>query len=124
MKKKTPPILHRDENNKLIDPQEGHKLAAELTQKLIAEQRAHEKDQSLHRARTGRRDIVVHMAVTVMGAQDGHPIIGERDVEINQWCFKIPAKRTPMRNQTAIKAFSELCHVGKQALMKLGYIVD
>lgn len=124
MKKKTPSLLHRDASNKLIDPNEGHKIAAELTKKLVAEQRAHEKDRSMHRVRTGKRDIVVHLAVTVLGSQDEHPIIGEQDREYNQWCFKIPARHLPLRNEKANRAFAELCHAGKQALMKLGYVID
>lgn len=115
------PILKRDEHNTL-DQDDAQKAADGLMRKLLSEQRAHEKDESMHMAKTGRRDIVVHMAVTVRGQVNGHPIIGETDKEYNQWCFEIPARALPINNAKAVKAFAELCHLGKQALMKLGMI--
>lgn len=121
--KKTPSLLHRDANNKLIDADEGRKIAAELTQKLINEQRAVDKDNSMHFARTGRRDVVVHMAVTVLGSVDGHPIIGEpKEREYGQWCFVFKARQLPAPKSAVTKALVELTQFTRQAFIKLGMV--
>jgi hypothetical protein len=115
------PIL-RDEHNRPIDPQAGHKIANELLTKLVNEQRQAEIENSFRNVKGMKRDIVVHLAVTVLPRVDGHTVIGEQEREYGQWCFVLPAKALPIKNFTAIKAFSELCHLGKQALMKLGMV--
>lgn len=115
-------ILKRDANNKIIDPDESRRIVNDLTKKLITEQRAHEKDNSMHFAKTGKRDIVVHLAVTVLPTVNGVNIVGEVEKEYEQWCFKINARQLPMPRSYVIKAFSELAHMGKSAMIKLGMV--
>lgn len=122
--KKTPSLLKRDEHGQLIDPQQGHKEANALLDKLMNEKRLHEKDSSFHISRTGRRDVVVHLAVTVLGQVDGKRIIGEQDKEYNQYCFVFPARALPARRAKLDRAFAELATFGRQALMRLGMVTD
>lgn len=124
MAKKTPSLLRRDANNRLIDPDEGRKIADQLTKKLIHEQRLYDKDNTLNVARGRRRDIEIHIAVTVTNRIDGHPVIGEQDREYNQWVIVLPAKVTPLRSKTVMHSLAKLCIPVKQALMRLGYAID
>ena len=119
-RKKTPSLLKRDEQNRVIDPGEAARINEDLMKKLLTEKRAHEKDESMHVARTGKRDVVVHLAVTVLPSVDGHNIIGQREQEYGQWCFRLNARQLPASRATLIKAFAELAHIGKQAFVKLG----
>ena len=121
-RKKTPSLLKRDEHNQIIDKTEADRIANELLRKLATEQRALEKDQSMHLARTGRRDVVVHLAVTVLPRVDGVNIVGEVEKEYNQWVIEFPARVLPIRQAKLHRAFANLAHTGMQALMKLGMV--
>lgn len=121
-KEKTPPILKRDEHNQIVDPTEADRIVKELTQKLVTEQRLHEKDQSMHFAKTGKRDIVVHMALTVLPEVNGHPIFGEKEKEYQQWCFRLNARMLPTNRATLNKALAEICQFVKQGMMRIGCV--
>jgi hypothetical protein len=121
-RKKTPSLLNRDEHNQIIDKTQADKIAAELLRKLAVETRLHEKDQTMHMARTGRRDIVVHLAVTVLPRVNGITIAGEVEKEYNQWVIEFPARVLPIRQTKLHRAFANLAHTGMQALMKLGMV--
>jgi hypothetical protein len=120
---KPPSILHKDNTGKLVDPDEPRRLNDELLKKLITEQRAHEKDESFHVSRTGKRDVAVHMAVTILPRVNGKTVIGEAEREYNQWCFVIPAQKLPMHPSTCNQAFRELVRFAVQALMSLGMLI-
>ena len=119
---KKPKVLPHKQDGTLADPKGAEEYTKELMAKLRHEQRLHEKQESFHVVRSGTRDVVVHLAVTILPRVNGHAVVGEREREFNQWCFELPARSLPVSNATAIKAFSELCHVGKQALMSLGLV--
>ena len=121
-RKKTDSLLNRDEHNQIIDKTQADKIAAELLRKLAVETRLHEKDQTMHMARTGRRDIVVHLAVTVLPRVNGITIAGEVEKEYNQWVIEFPARVLPIRQTKLHRAFANLAHTGMQALMKLGMV--
>jgi hypothetical protein len=95
---------------------------AKLFEKAITENRKWEQDNSYHFAKTGKRDVVVHMAVTVLPRVDGHTIFGEKERELVQFCFEIPARAFPARVSMLKKAFSELMTRGYQTLMKIGAV--
>lgn len=116
------PQLKRDPLSGALDREQAQQVNQELLQKFLTEKRLHEKDESLHVAKGGRRDVVIHLAVTKLARVDGHPVLGEKDQEYNQWCFEIPASQLPVKNSTIIRGFAELCHLGKQALMALGMV--
>lgn len=119
------PMIARDDNNKVIDIEEGRRIAAELTQKLVSEQRKFDKDNSMHFAKTGKRDVVVHLAVTILGQVNGVNIIGEpAEKEVGQWCFRLNAQNLPMRTKQAYRPLAELANIGKQALMRIGAIIS
>ena len=122
MADKKKPILHRDEHNRVIDPTEAKRLTEELIGKLVGEQRQHEKENSFHLARGKKRDIHVNILVTIMPEVNGRTVIGEKEVPLEQIAFKLPAKILPVSNGTLIKAFSEMCHLAKQQIMKLGMV--
>ena len=121
MAEKIPNILpHNDDGS--VDKIEAERIKSELLHKFLTESRAAERDNSFHVSRTGKRDIVVHLAVTILPDVDGHRVIGEKEREVNQFCFRIPASRLPMSNAHAIRAFSELAMCGKKEMMKIGVI--
>lgn len=122
--KKTPSLLKRDGNNQLIDADEGRKIAAELTAKLMNESQRFEKDNSMHFARTGKRDVVVHIAVTILPQVDGVNIVGEREKEVGQWCFRLNSRILPVRRQHIFKYLSELATIGKNALIRIGAVIE
>jgi len=121
-RKKTASLLNRDEHNQIIDKTQADRVAKELLRKLAVETRLHEKDQTMHMARTGRRDIVVHLAVTVLPRVNGITIAGEVEKEYNQWVIEFPARVLPIRQTKLHRAFANLAHTGMQALMKLGMV--
>lgn len=116
------PVFEHNNDGSLKDPDSAKKVTDELMKKFLTEQRLHEKENSFNIARSSKRDVVVHLAVTVLPSVDGHTVIGEQEREYNQWCFKISAKELPIRNGSVIKRFAELCHTGKQALLSLGMV--
>ncbi len=121
--KKTPPMLKRDPyTNAIIDPNESRRIADHLLKKLATEQRLHEKDQSFHLAKGHKRDVVVHLSVTILPRVDGNNVIGETEREYNQWCFVFPARALPAPKGAVDKAFAELIVYGRQALMRLGMV--
>lgn len=113
------PILKRDQHNKL-DQQDAKRVNDELLKKFISETERFNKDESLHHAKTGRRDIIVHAAVTVLAQVDGHPVIGEVDKEYGQWCFRMNAPGIPWHKPVLYKALAELMHLCKQAVASIG----
>lgn len=115
------PKLARDANN-LLDKEEAKRVNQELLAKFLTESRHLEKEGSFHVSRTGRRDIVVHLAVTILPRVDGNTVVGENSREMGQWCFELPARALPISNGKCIKAFAELCHIGKQVLMTMGVV--
>jgi hypothetical protein len=121
-KPKTPPVLKRDENNKIIDPNQSTEMVNDLMKKLVTETRAHEKENSFHVSKTGRRDIVVHLAVTILPRVNGHTVIGEQEKEFGQWCFVLEAKRLPATPGVIRKALAELCHKGWETFLKMGIV--
>ena len=121
LRKKKPSLIPKNSDGS-VDHATANRLLKDLTNKLMTEQRAAERDNSMHASRTGRRDIVVHLAVTILPRVDGHGIIGEQEKEFGQWCFELPAGKLPCTKPTAYKAMAELAHIGLQALMKIGVI--
>lgn len=122
MSDKKKPILARDANNKILDPTQAKRITEELMGKLVTEQRQHEKENSFHIARGRKRDIHVNILVTIMPSVNGNTVIGEKEVPLEQIAFKLDARILPVRNATLIKAFSELCHLAKTQIMKLGMV--
>lgn len=49
-------------------------------------------ENSLRKPSTTARDVMVHIAVTVMGEVDGRHVMGEKDNEIGQFAVRIPHK--------------------------------
>lgn len=107
---------HEQESN------ERKELTDFLLKKHAEESKLFAKENSFHAKVTGPRDVVVHLAVTVLDEVDGHKVIGEEPREYNQWCFRLPASQLPVDMQTATKAYAELMTLGKQALIKLGML--
>lgn len=93
-----------------------------LYQKAETEQQALEREDSFHFAKTKRRDVVVHCAVTILPRVNGKTLIGEKQVELPQLCFEIPARDLPMRSRLWQKPFRELMTVAYQQLMKIGAV--
>lgn len=50
------------------------------------------RENSMRKPRTKARDLMVHIAVTVMGEVDGRHVYGEKDNEIGQFAVRIPHK--------------------------------
>jgi hypothetical protein len=121
-REKRKPVLDRDEHNQIKDKDQADRILDGLMQKARTEQRAVDRENTMHVARTGKRDIIVHLAVTVLPQINGINIAGEREKEFGQWCFRLNARMLPARKGMAHKAFAELAHVGMQALMKMGLI--
>ena len=119
--KKDDNLLKRDAHGQL-DKDQAKKVNEELLQKFLAESDKLNKDNSFSNVKTQRRDIVVHLAVTILPRVDGHDVIGEKEREMGQWCFQLPAQQLPVKNFTVIKALSELCHLGRQCLLKIGAV--
>lgn len=93
-----------------------------LLKKGADEQAALDRDNSFHFAKTGKRDVVVHLAVTILPRVNGRQVIGDREREMGQWCFEIQAKHFPTKVAVLKKCFSELMTVGYQCLMKMGAV--
>jgi hypothetical protein len=93
-----------------------------LYKKAETEQQALEREDSFHFAKTKRRDIVVHCAVTILPRVNGKTLIGEKQVELPQLCFEIPAKSIPMRSALWQQPFRELMTLAFQQLMKIGAV--
>ena len=117
------PKLKRDEHN-ILDRDEARKLNEELLKKFKDESQRFNKDETLHHAKTGRRDIIVHAAVTILAQVDGHPVMGEVDKEYGQWCFRMNAENIPWRRPILQKALAELIHLCQQSIAKIGGMRD
>lgn len=91
-----------------------------LFEKAQTENQHLEKENSFHTAKNGRRDLAVHLAVTVLPRVNGRTVVGEKDLELNQYCFEIPAGKQPFPLSNLKRAFWELCSHGYKEVMKAG----
>lgn len=91
-----------------------------LFAKAEVEQRALDKENSFHLAKTGKRDIIVHLQVTVLPEVNERVVVGERMKECEQLCFRIPARMVPARRQVWEKAFRELMTFGFKQVISIG----
>ena len=121
MSKKTPSLLPRDPHGQIIKD-EAEIVKDKLIKKFLSESQHLQKDNSFYSVKGKKRDIIVHMAVTLLPEVEGRQVIGEVEREIGQWAFRMLAHQLPMPNKHALKAFSELSHIGKGALLKLGLV--
>ena len=118
----TGPKLLRDATGKL-DQDDAKRVNEELLAKFLKESAHIDKENTFHVSRTGKRDLVVHLAVTILPQVDGHIVAGEQEREMGQWCFRLNSNQLPVKNATVIRALSELAHIGKQVLMKMGVVI-
>lgn len=118
---KSAPLLSRKSDGS-IDPEEVKKVNAELLSKFVRESAHVDKENSFHVSRTGKRDIVVHMAITILPQVDGRTVVNEVEKEMCQYCFVIPARATPWSAASCTKGFAELFHRGRQVLLTMGVL--
>lgn len=71
------PVLKRDEHN-ILDRDEADRVGKELIRKLLTEQRIHDKQESFHMSRTGKRDICVMMGVYIRNSVNGKIVLSDQ----------------------------------------------
>lgn len=134
---KSPSLLKRGDDGRILDRSDAKKTTEELMRKLLTEERIHDKEQSFHAARTGKRDIVVMMGVYVRNSVNGKIVIGDnegtgferfsdRDMfkyrTFDMLTVEFPARNLPGGREFIGKGlmtgFNRIC----QMLMKMGMI--
>lgn len=91
-----------------------------LLEKAETEQNKLESEDSFHFAKSRRRDIVVHCVVTILPRVNGKHVIGEKQIELEQLCFEVPARALPAKQSLWRKAYAELMTLSFQQIMKIG----
>jgi hypothetical protein len=70
------------------------------------------------------KDVMFHAAVTVVPRTNGVALIGDKDIELCQFAAEIPAKRMPLKESHARRAFDEMAEACIKRMRKAGMIRD
>jgi ribosomal protein L6P/L9E len=74
--------------------------------------------------RDKKRDVMVHVAVTIMPRHKNIKVIGEDENEIGQWAADIPAPKTPMTKAQFAAMMNELAASAYLRMRSFGLIVE
>lgn len=78
--------------------------------------------ETMRKGRGSRRDVMFHVAVTIMPTQDKIAILGEQENEITQLAVDIPFNKTPMTEVQFRAAMFALCEKALQKSRAAGLI--
>lgn len=106
----------------MSDQSDTNKILGELLGKAQLEQAKLNEFESIKRPSSRRRDVMVHVAVTILNRQNGVTVVGEKPNEICQYAVEIPATQFPIKMSWAKKTFEALTLHAYKKMLAFGLV--
>jgi hypothetical protein len=135
-RKKTPSLLPRDKNNRVIKS-EVQSTVETITKRLLTAERDIQKDITFAKARGSKRDICIFITVVQRNSIDGNICLEDtKDPKFERWSPRDPysykvfdsvdapivCKHLPLKHETAFKQLQGCMSAVLKYLMQMGAV--